>query len=172
LPLFNSVQVSGRVVDLHQCLQAIRLHRYPVIAERPGLMGDRITAPLGTTGDDPMRLFSFVIAMFAALIVTGASAQTVNLTGKYRCVQGCRFGLVGNPAYVTQNRWDLNVVNEAGEPSRAWMDWFSPSRIWIENWNQGAVFSPNGMIIQFEWHDLATGSWNAGTAAASPLVMR
>ena len=97
-----------------------------------------------------MRLFSFVIAMFAALIVTGASAQTVNLTGKYRCVQGCRFGLVGNPAYVAQNRWDLNVVNEAGEPSRAWMDWFSPSRIWIENWNQGAVFSPNGMIIQFD----------------------
>jgi hypothetical protein len=30
------------------------------------------------------------------------------------------------------------------------MDWFSPSRIWIENWNQGAVFSPNGMIIQFD----------------------
>ena len=81
-----------------------------------------------------MRLFSFVIAMLAALIVTGASAQTMNLTGKYRCVQGCRLGLVGNPAYVTQNRWDLNVVNEAGEPSRAWMDWFSP----------------NGMTIQFD----------------------
>ena len=97
-----------------------------------------------------MRLFSIVIAMVALLIVTGASAQTVNLTGKYRCVQGCRFGLVGNLAYVTQNGWDLNVLNEAGEPSRAWMDWFSPNRIWIENWNQGAVFSPNGMIIQFD----------------------
>lgn len=97
-----------------------------------------------------MRLFSFVIVMFAALVATEASAQAVNLTGKYRCVQGCRFGLAGNPAYVTQNGWDLNVVNEAGEPSRAWMDWFSPNRIWIENWNQGAVFSPNGMIIQFD----------------------
>jgi hypothetical protein len=140
------------VVALLICINVFRpfVCIYPVIAERPGLMGDRITAPLRTTGDDPMRLFSFVIAIFAVLIVTGASAQTVNLTGKYRCVQGCRFGLVGNPAYVTQNRWDLNVVNEAGEPSRAWMDWFSPNRIWIENWNQGAVFSPNGMIIQFD----------------------
>jgi len=49
---------------------------------------------------------------------------------------GSRFGLVGNPAYVTQNGWDLNVVNEAGEPSRAWMDWFpqtgSGSRIGIK----------------------------------------
>jgi hypothetical protein len=132
------VQVSGRDVDLHQCLQAIHLNSYSVISKPAGLRGDS------------MRLFLFVIAIFAALIVTGASAQTVNLTGKYRCVQGCRFGLVGNPAYVTQNGWDLNVVNEAGEPSRAWMDWFSPNRIWIENWNQGAVFSPNGMIIHFD----------------------
>jgi hypothetical protein len=114
-------------------------------------MGDREIFAFENNGrDDPMRLISFAIATFAALIVTGASAQTMNLTGKYRCVQGCRLGLVGNPAYVTQNRWDLNVVNEAGEPSRAWMDWFSPNRIWIENWNQGAVFSPNGMIIQFD----------------------
>jgi hypothetical protein len=31
-----------------------------------------------------------------------------------------------------------------------WVDWFSPSRIWVENWNEGAVYSPDGMIIQFD----------------------
>jgi len=50
---------------------------------------------------------------------------------------------------VTQNGWDLNVLSQAG-PSRAWVDWFSPTRIWVENWNEGAVYSPDGMIIQFD----------------------
>ena len=42
------------------------------------------------------------------------------------------------------NGWDLNVLGQAG-PSRA-----SPSRIWVENWNEGAIYSPDGMIIQFD----------------------
>ena len=84
-------------------------------------------------------------AVFAA---TPASAQSVNLTGPYRCMQMCRDGLVGQPAFITQNGWNLNLLNEAGEPSRAWVDW--SGHIWADGWNQGAVFSPDGLTIQFD----------------------
>ena len=47
-----------------------------------------------------MRRLSLVIGMLAALAATGASAQSMNLTGMYKCTQMCRGGL---PAYVTQN---------------------------------------------------------------------
>lgn len=76
-----------------------------------------------------MKISLYVAGILAALVATEASAQPVNLTGKYQCIQNCRYGLVGNSAYVTQNGWDINVVNEAGESSRAWLDWFSPTRI-------------------------------------------
>jgi hypothetical protein len=76
----------------------------------------------------------------------GASAQQVlNLSGQFRCVQGC---LGPGPAYVTQNGWDMNLVNEVGQPSRAWIDY--PGHIWAEYWNEGAVYSPDGMVIQFD----------------------
>jgi len=43
---------------------------------------------------------------------------------------------------------DLNLVNEIGQASRAWVDW--PGHIWARSWNQGAVYSPDGMTIQFD----------------------
>ncbi len=97
-----------------------------------------------------MKVSLYVVGILAALFVTEASAQPVNLTGKYQCFTNCRYGLIGSRAYVTQNGWDINVVNEAGESSRAWFDWFSPTRIWFERWNQGAVYTPDAMIIQFD----------------------
>jgi hypothetical protein len=47
--------------------------------------------------------------------------------------------------------------NEAGEASRAWPDWFAPAtRIWVENYSYGAVYSPDGVLVQFDngtiWH--------------------
>jgi len=85
-------------------------------------------------------------AVVAALAGPSASAQPVwNLSGQFRCVQGC---LGPGPAYVTQNGWDLNLVNEVGQPSRAWVDW--PGHIWAQSWNEGAVYSPDGMTIQFD----------------------
>jgi len=30
------------------------------------------------------------------------------------------------------------------------IDWFSPHRRWLENWNEAAVFSPDSMIIHFD----------------------
>ncbi len=94
-----------------------------------------------------MKVRLFALAAFIALAATAASAQVLNVTGPYRCVQGCVGGLAG-PAFVTQNGWELNLVNEAGEPSRAWVDW--PGHIWAQNWNEGAVYSPDGITIQFD----------------------
>ena len=70
-----------------------------------------------------MRMVLSAIAMSAAIVATDASAQGVNLTGLYRCVAGC---LSGRPG---QNGWELNLVNEVGEPSRGWVDY--PGRLWI-----------------------------------------
>ena len=98
-----------------------------------------------------MRMTSSAIAILAVLAATDASAQSINLTGAYKCIEACRAGLVGYPAFITQNGPDLNLLNEAGEPSRAWPDWFAPAtRIWVDAWNEGAVYSADGMLIQFD----------------------
>ncbi len=88
-------------------------------------------------------------AALAALTATVASAQVViNLSGQYRCIQNCIGGPASSPTYVTQNGWELNLVNEAGQPSRAWIDY--SGHIWAQYWNEGAVYSPDGMAIQFD----------------------
>lgn len=98
-----------------------------------------------------MRTISSAIAIVTVLAASGASAQSINLTGAYRCVEACRAGMVGAPAFVTQNGPNLNLRNEAGEPSRAWPDWYAPAtRIWADDWHEGAVYSPDGMTIQFD----------------------
>ena len=94
-----------------------------------------------------MKVLS-VFAMLAALAATDASAHGVNLTGQFRCVQLCTAGLQGQPAFVTQNGGSLNLLSEAGEPARAWIDW--PGHIWAESWHEGALFSSDGMTIQFD----------------------
>ena len=85
------------------------------------------------------------------VVITQAAAaapgQVLNLSGQFLCVEGCAAGQPGL-AFVTQNGWDLNLVNELGQPTRAWVDW--PGHIWALNWNEGAVYSPDGMTIQFD----------------------
>jgi len=85
------------------------------------------------------------------VVITQAAAaapgQVLNLSGQFLCVEGCAAGQPGL-AFVTQNGWDLNLVNELGQPTRAWVDW--PGHIWAQNWNEGAVYSPDGMTIQFD----------------------
>lgn len=95
-----------------------------------------------------MKRLSLIVFITAALAATAASAQSVNLTGIYKCIQMCRGDL---PAYVTQNGPELNLLTEAGVPSRAWPDWFSPAnRIWIDAFNESAVYAPDGMLLQFD----------------------
>jgi hypothetical protein len=95
-----------------------------------------------------MKALLSLLAGVVALTATAASAQVADLGGRYRCVNMCRDGLVGSPAFITQNGWDLNLVNEAGEPSRAWVDWVG--HIWVQGWQEGAIYSPDGMVIQFD----------------------
>jgi hypothetical protein len=92
-------------------------------------------------------ILSLAVTMVMALVATDASAQGVNLTGRWRCVELC-LGPPGSFGYITQNGWELNIVNDAGEPSRAWVDY--PGRIWVERANQGAIYSPDGTTLQFD----------------------
>jgi hypothetical protein len=89
--------------------------------------------------------------VIAPVVITQAPAsapgQVLNLSGQFLCVAGCAGGQPGL-AFVTQNGWDINLVNELGQPTRAWVDW--PGHIWAQNWNEGAVYSPDGMTIQFD----------------------
>ena len=95
-----------------------------------------------------MRRLSLAMGLLAACAATGASAETVNLTGTYRCIQMCRNGMLDAPAFVTQNGEAVNLTTEAGESYRAWNAPYS--RIWIEARGEGAVYSPDGMRIQFD----------------------
>jgi hypothetical protein len=90
-----------------------------------------------------MKVTAILVAL-GALGITSASAQVL-LSGEYQCVQNC----VGpGVAHVTQNGFELNLVNEVGQPSRAWIDY--PGHIWVQYWNEGAVYTPDGMTIQFD----------------------
>ena len=98
-----------------------------------------------------MRYLPLVIGAVAAFAASGASAQSINLTGTYRCVQDCRDGYLGAPAFVTQNGDSLNLVTETGDSYRAWPDVTAPnSRIWVDVRNESAVYSPDGLRIQFD----------------------
>jgi hypothetical protein len=94
-----------------------------------------------------MRTILGALAVAAALGATDASAQDVNLTGRWQCVTLCA-GPPGGFAFITQYGRELNMVDDAGRPSRAWVDY--PGRIWVEQANQGAVYSPDGFALQFD----------------------
>jgi len=95
-----------------------------------------------------MKRFSSIFGVAAMLTATGAAAQSVDLTGTYTCVQMCRGDML---AVVTQNGSELNLTTEAGVPSRAWPDWIYPNnRIWIDVYNISAVYTPDGMTVQFD----------------------
>ena len=89
-----------------------------------------------------------VITTIALLLAaSGARAQGIDLNGRWLCVNLC-LGAPGSLAVITQNGWELNVVNDAGMPSRAWIDY--PGHIWVERANEGAIYSPDGLTIQFD----------------------
>jgi hypothetical protein len=107
--------------------------------------------PSRSKGSLLMRRQLLALVALGVMAATDAFAQEVNLSGPYQCVVN-RAG--AGPATVTQNGWDLNLVNEIGVPSRAWVDW--PGHIWAQSSNEGAIYSPDGMTIQFDrgtvWH--------------------
>ena len=116
-----------------------------------------------------MKCLPLVVFGAVAAFAGGASAQSINLTGTYRCIQDCRDGYLGAPAFVTQNGDNLNLVTETGESYRAWPDVTAPnSRIWIEARNESAVYSPDGMRLQFDDGRV----WQRDIAPPPPVVWR
>lgn len=98
-----------------------------------------------------MKRIALALGIAAACFATAASAETVNLTGTYRCIQMCRDGMIGAPVFVTQNGDSVNLTTETGTTYHAWPDWNAPaSRLWIDAKNESAVYSPDGMRIQFD----------------------
>jgi len=98
-----------------------------------------------------MKGLSLIVGAVAALAAGGASAQSVNLTGTYRCIENCRAGNFGAPAYITQNCFNVKPTTETGESFQSWPDWNTPnSRIWIDARDESAVYSPDGIRIQFD----------------------
>ena len=99
-----------------------------------------------------MRMKVFMLAALATasavLASTAAPAQVLDLSGQFRCVQGCAGGLVGAPAYIAQNGWNMRLVSEAGVRARAWID--RPGHIWVQYVDVGAIYSADGMTIQFD----------------------
>ena len=102
-----------------------------------------------------MKIRLVLGTVLAAVFVTSTSAQVqgIDLNGRWQCMANC-LGPVGSYAFITQNGWTFNVVNDAGTPSWGWVEY--PGRIWIANAWQGAMYSPDGMTIQFDrgtiWH--------------------
>ena len=94
-----------------------------------------------------MKRTVLAVAALVAFAGTSASAQ-VNLSGQFQCIQGCMAAFPAQLAFVTQNGWEVNLVNEAGASSRAWIDW--PGHMWVDLWNEGAVYTPDGNTIQFD----------------------
>ena len=99
-----------------------------------------------------MKLGVVAVAAAMSTFTAGAAhAQWADLNGQYRCVENC---LGPGFAFITMQGWDMNLVNEAGLPSRAWVDY--PGHLWAENWREGAFFSPDGLTVQFDngsvWH--------------------
>jgi hypothetical protein len=151
VPAGQPVEIISTVETVRTIRPAARpLVRHHVVAsrkiqDRVALNGDR---PLYNMAAEPV-VQTAVAAPVAQTIAAPLVSSGVGpgLSGQFQCIAGCAGGLAG-PAFVTQNGWDLNLVNEIGQPSRAWIDY--PGHIWVQSWNEGAVYSVDGMTIQFD----------------------
>jgi hypothetical protein len=94
-----------------------------------------------------MKTILTSLVLLMTVLASSASAQWVNLSGRWQCVALC-LGPPGSPAFITQNGWEMNVLNEFGVPSRAWID--HPGHIWVEQARVGGIYSPDGLTLQFD----------------------
>ena len=72
-----------------------------------------------------MRMILSAVVVMAGLVATDASAQSVNLTGRWQCVASC-VAPPGSFAFITQNGWEINMVSDMGVASRAWFNLARP----------------------------------------------
>ena len=94
-----------------------------------------------------MKTILTSLVLLMTVLASSASAQWVNLSGRWQCVALC-LGPSGSPAFITQNGWEMNVLNEFGVPSRAWID--HPGHIWVERARVSGIYSPDGLTLQFD----------------------
>jgi hypothetical protein len=95
-----------------------------------------------------MKALIAAIAVRATVPAASASAASkVNLSGRWQCVARCG-GPPGAFAFITQNGSNLRILNTAGVPSKAWID--HPGHIWVDRTQEGALYSPNGLTLQFD----------------------
>jgi hypothetical protein len=130
---------------------------------RSGRLPPDRRAMISSSKEQPMKLLC-TLAILTSSIATPAFAQVqgVDLNGQYQCMQLCR-GPQGGFAFITQYGWELNIVNDAGEPSRAWVNF--PGRIWVDRANQSAIYSPDGLTIQFDGGTI----WQRVLVAPAPV---
>ena len=151
VPAGQPIEIISTVETVRTIRSAARpLVRHHVVASRK--IQDRVALnddhPLYNMAAEPV-VQTAVAAPVVQTVATPLVSSGIGpgLSGQFRCIAGCAGGLAG-PAFVTQNGWDLNLVNEIGQPSRAWIDY--PGHIWVRSWNEGAVYSTDGMTIQFD----------------------
>jgi hypothetical protein len=149
VPAGQPIEIVSTVETVRKMRPATRpLVRHHVVTSRK--IQDRVAIndgrPLYNMATAPVQTAAAMPAVqtIAAPVWSGVGP---GLSGQFQCIAGCAGGIVG-PAFVTQNGWDLNLVNEIGQPSRAWIDY--PGHIWVQSWNEGAVYSADGMTIQFD----------------------
>ena len=150
VPAGQPIEIISTVERVRTVHPAARPYvRHHVVASRK--IQDRVTQnddrPLYNTAAEPV-VQTAVAAPVVQTVATPLVASGIGpgLSGQFQCIAGCT-GVAGL-AFVTQNGWDLNLVNEIGQPSRAWIDY--PGHIWVQSWNEGAVYSADGMTIEFD----------------------
>jgi hypothetical protein len=94
------------------------------------------------------RMIAAVVLLTTALLIGGASAQILDLSGRYRCIQYCAVTPPGQFAFVAQNGTELNLTDDAGITWRGYVE--RPGRIWVHRLDQSAIYSPDGNTIHFE----------------------
>jgi hypothetical protein len=144
--------VATHHVIVHHVATGASEHVVLPIARHQIVASHHLVAHVATTvSSRPLYDYVALAPVVTPVVMAPAPAPTaepvLNVSGQFQCVEGCAGGLPGT-AFVTQNGWDLNLVNELGQPSRAWID--RPGHIWAQNWNEGAIYSPDGMTIQFD----------------------
>src|SRR4051794_28464723 len=85
------------------------------------------------------RMLSAIVLLAATLLIGAASAQIIDLSGRYRCVQFCASGQPGQFAYIAQTGRELNLVDDTGVTWRGYIE--RPGRIWVHRLEQSAIYS-------------------------------
>jgi len=136
-----------RSIVHHRVVARTTVHHVAVINASQPLYDTAAAVPPAGPPPVPPPAPPVVTPVVTPIVAAPGPGQVLNVSGQFQCIQGCAGGLPGL-AFVTQNGWELNLVNELGQPTRAWIDW--PGHIWTQSWNEGAVYSPDGLTIQFD----------------------